>query len=364
MPNYPTLAEVAQVSGSAALRGLIDATISATPAINHFYVSELQDTKILTLGIVALPSGGFLNMGEGYSNGHTDTALVEYNAARIGGAVEAQESPMLLYNRAKSRGIQSGFIPDYMSLQIMGRTKGEFLQLENVLFKGTSYDSKGFPGLKALTPFVSGNTLAMTDTAQDSSWAKSVLNVGGSTSNTASSIYSVVYGEEDCALCLGGPGGLAGFLNFETPERHWKSFTDPVDNATKSDYFHVTKAEGYCGLMVAGGNEANASRKFLQRSVRRAANITAQVGYTANDTVLERLEASFPPGKMPNAHFLSFRSLFQIQDARSTAITFNMSPGDAANARYTNRAPVPTHSRAGVPLIATQAIGNTDAIES
>lgn len=362
--NYPTIAEVAQVS-SPALRGLIDSTISQTPALGHFYVSELVGTRILTLGIVALPSGGFINFGEGYSNGHTDTAIVEYNAARIGGAVEAQESPMLAYNRAKSNGIASGFVPDYMSLQTMGRTKGEFLQIEHVLFKGTSYDAKGFPGLKALTPYASGNVLALTDIAQDSAWAKSVLNVGGSTSSTASSIYSVVYGEEDCALAFGGPGGLAGALNFPTPERQWKSFTDPVDATTKSDWFHVTAAEAYCGLIVAGGNEANSTRKFPQRSVRRAANITAQVGYTASDTILERLEASFPPGKFPNAHFMSYRSRQQIQDARSTAINFNMSPGaDAKDATFAVTAPLPTTSRAGVPIICTQAIGNTDAIES
>lgn len=362
--NYPTAAEVAQITGNTPLKALIDATISGTPAVNHFYVSEIASKRILTLGIVALPSGQFLNFGEGYSNGHTDTALVEYNACRIGGSVEAQESPMLAYNQAKANGITLGMVPDYMSLQITGRFKGQMLQLEHVLFKGTTYDSKGFPGLKALTPYASGNVLSMTDTAQDSSWAKSVLNVGGSTSNTASSIYSVVYGEEDCALCLGGPGGLAGFLNYETPVRQWKSFTDPVDGTTKSDWFHVTAAEGYAGLMVAGGNEANASRKFIQRSVRRAANITAQVGYTASDAVLERLEAAFPPGKSPSVHFVSYRTLQQIQDARSTAISFNMSPGDAANARFANRAPVPTHSRAGVPIIPTLAIGNTDAIES
>lgn len=362
--NYPNITQIAQVSGSPALRGLVDATISQTPAVNHFYISELESDRILTLGIVALPSGAFLNFGEGYQNGVTDTALVEYNACRIGASVEAQESAMKKYNQAKQNGITSGLIPDYLTLQIMGRTKGQFLTIEHVLFKGTSYDSKGFPGLKALTPYVSGNVLALTDTAQDSNWEKSVINVGGTTNNVASSIYTVVYGEEDCALALGGPGGLAGFLNFPTPERTWMKFTDPVDSVEKSDWFHVTAAEGYCGLIVAGGNEANASRKFPQRSVRRAANITTDSGKTATDAVLEALEASLPPGKQASVHFVSYRSLQQIQNARSTGIVFNMAPGDANDRTFANRAPVPTHSRSGVPIIATPAIGNTDALEA
>lgn len=364
MPNYPNAAEIAAVSGNGVLRGMIDTTISETPALNHFYVSQLEGTRILTLGIVALPSGGFLNLGEGYSTGHTETALVEYNATRIGGAIKAQESPMLVYNRAKARGITSGMVPDYMALQAIGRYKGQFLHIENQIFKGVTNDAKGFPGLKALTPFVTGNTETLSTVPQDNSWAKSVLNVAGTTATTASSIYSVVYGELDAALVMGGPGGMAGFLNLPTPERVWQDFTDPVDGATKGDWFHIAAAEGYIGLSVTGGNEANASRRVPQQSVRRAANITADSGKTATDSVLEALEAMFPPGKFPSVHFMSYRSRKQIQDSRSTAIQFNMGPGDAKTGAYAVTAPIPTHSRSGVPIVVSPAIGNTDAIES
>lgn len=364
MANYPNAAQIAAVSGSPMLRGLLKAVVTQCPALSHFYVSELEATRFLTLGIVGLPTGGFLNIGEGYSNGLTETALVEFNACRIGGAVEAQESPMLLYNKEKANGIRNGFVPDYFSLQAMGRYEGQLLTVENQIFKGVTNDAKGFPGLKALTPFVSGNTETLSTNPQDNNWSKSVLNVAGTTATTASSIYSVVYGELDAALVLGGPGGMANFLNMPAPTRVWKDFTDPVDSVVKKDWFHVSAAEGYIGLSVMGGNQANASRQVPQWSVRRAANVTADSGKTCTDSVLEALEAMFPPGKFPNVHFMSYRSRKQLQDSRSTAINFNMSPGDAKNGTYAVTAPLPTTSRAGVPIVVTQAIGNTDAIES
>lgn len=364
MPNYPNAAEVAAVSGNPVLRGLINATIDETPALNHFYVSEMEGTRILTLGIVALPTGGFLNMGEGYSNGHTETALVEFNASRIGGAVEAQESPMLLYNRAKERAIKSGMVPDYLSLQAIGRTKGQFLTLENQIFKGVSNDAKGFPGLKALTPFVSGNVLTTSETAQDSDWLRSVINAAGTTSSTASSIYLVKYGELDCSLQMGGNGGMSNFLNLPAPERTWRSFTDPVDGVTKLDWFWHTAAEGYIGLSVAGGNEANASRRVPQRSVRRICNVTADSGKTCTDALLQKGVMAFPSNMRPDAIFMSYRSRDQLQADRSTVVLQHTDPaGSRPSGAATPRAPIPTHFE-GIPIIVTPAIGNTDAIES
>lgn len=361
MANYPTVAEIAQVSGNPMLQGVVNAVIDDAPIFNSFYATELEGDRILTLGIVALPDGQFLNIGEGYSNGHTDTALVEYNAARIGGSVEVQESPMLKWNQAKSNAIKKGMVPDYFSLQAQGRYSGQILHVDQQIITGVSNDAKGFPGLKALTPYVSGNVLALTDTAQDSGWTKSVVNAGGATNNVNSSVYAVRFGDLDCSLCIGGAGGLAGFLNLPAPERQWLRFTDPVDGLVKADWFHVAAAEGYIGLSVQGGNEADASRKFPQRSVRRLANLTPLVPLT--DTMLQKLVHSFPSNRRPNVLYMSYRSRDQLQDARSTGMTFSMSPGDAQNGTYKPKAPVPTHYEE-IPIICSQSISNTDATES
>lgn len=361
MPNYPTAAEIAQVSGNPILQGVVNAVIDEAPIFSSFYATELEGDRILTLGIVALPSGQFLNIGEGYSNGHTDTALVEYNASRIGGSVEVQEGPMLKWNQAKASAIKKGTIPDFFSLQAAGRYSGQLLHLDSQIVKGVTNDAKGFPGLKALTPYSSGNVLALTDTAQDSNWEKSVVNAGGATNNVNSSVYAVRFGDLDCSLCIGGPGGLAGFLNLPAPERQWLRFTDPVDSTTKSDWFHVAAADGYIGLSVQGGNEADSSRKFPQRSVRRLANLTPLVPLT--DSMLQKLVHSFPSNKRPSVLYMSYRSRDQLQDARSNGMTFNMGPGDAMNSTFKPKAPVPTHYE-DIPIICSAAISNTDATES
>lgn len=362
MPNYPNVVEIAQVSGNPMLQGLVNAVIDETPILKSFYASELEGDRVLSIGVVALPTGQFLNLGEGFTNGHTDTALVEYNASRIGGSVEVQESPMLAYNKAKANAIKRGSVPDYFTLQAQGRYKGQLLHIERQIIQGVTNDAKGFPGLKALTPYSSGNVLALTDSAQDTSWVKSVVNAGGATNNVNSSVYACYFGELECCLNIGGPGGLAGFLDLPTPTRQYMKFTDPVDGSTlKGDYFHIAAAEGYIGLSVQGGNEADSSRKFPQRSVRRLANLTPLVPLT--DAMLQRLVSSFPPGKRPHVLYMSYRSRDQLQDARSSGMTFNQGVSDAKNAAFVPKAPVPTHYEE-IPIICSAAIGNTDATES
>ena len=115
-----------------------------------------------------------------------------------------------------------------------------------------------------------------------------------------------------------------------------------------------------------GGNEANSTRKFPQYSVRRAANVTADSGKTCTDTVLQRLWDAHPEGHKPSRFYMSHRSLTQLQTSRTTAQTVFVQANLGANAKdssFVPLAPLPTNWN-GIPITATDAIGNTDAIES
>lgn len=357
----PLASEIAQVTGNAFAHQLLMGVVAELPVIASFDAREISSDKILSLALVALPTGRFLNLGEGYTSMQTDTALGEYNASRIGGSVKVQISTEEKWNRNNRSSIGAGLSSDYFSIQAMGAVKAQLRHVQRQIFSGVSNDAKGFPGLKALTPFIAGNTLTTTDTAQDSGWLKTVLNVAGSTSTTASSIYMVKFGEQHCQLCIGGNGGMADFLKLPTPERVWQEYTDAVDSATKSDWFHIATNEGYIGMSLMGSNEANASRKYPQFSVRRAANVTADSGKTCTDDLLGRLRSSFPDGA-PDAIYMSFRSRDQLQASRSPSSTVYVGGVLPGNSSY-NRAPVPDNFE-GIPIIATDAIGNTDAIES
>jgi len=358
----PTAVELASVTGNSFAHNLLMGVVADLPVINSFAAREITSDKILTLAVVALPTGAFINLGEAYTALQTDTALGEYNAARIGGSVEVQISTEEKWNKANRNNIGAGIQSDYFSIQVMGALKAQLRHVQKQIFLGTTNDVKGFPGLKGLTPFVSGNTLTVTDTAQDSLFEKSVLNVAGTTSTTASSIYAVTFGEMDCELCIGGPGGLANFLSYPTPEKVWKAVTDPVDSAAKGDWYNIATAEGYIGLSIMGSNEANASRKFPQYSVRRAANVTADSGKTCTDAVLDKLVSSFPDGHRPNALYMSYRSRDQLKASRTPTSTVYVGGVLPKNSSY-NQAPTPEEF-SGIPIIATDAIGNTDAIES
>lgn len=356
----PTALELAQVTGTSFARTLLNAVIDELPVISTFDAREIEGDRILSLGIVALPTGGFLNLGEAYPYGITDTALGEYNAARIGGAIKSQISTERKWNERNRASIGAGLATDYFTIQAIGRTKGQLRALQSQIFTGS--DAKGFPGLKTLTPFASGNTLTMTETAQDSGWERSVLNVAGTTATTASSIYAVTFGEMDCQLCIGGPGGLANFLNLPAPEKTWIEATDTIDSVVKGDWYNVAAVDGYCGLSVMGSNEANASRRFPQFSVRRASNVTADSGKTCSDAVLNKLISASPDGHRPSRIYMSYRSRDQLQASRTPTSTVYVGGVLPGNSSY-NQAPIPTEFE-GIPITATDAIGNTDAIES
>ena len=344
------------------LSGLLYTVRTEVPVIDHFDALEMAGTRFWSLAVTGLPSAGFLNVNEGYTSTEATLQMAEFNAFRIGGAVEVPESSANLWNDENNRGAQLPYT--FEALQAETKMKAFLRTVQQQIFTGTSNDSKGFPGLKELTPFVSGNTYTATDIPQDAAWAKSVINAGGSTSSTASSIYAVSYGPTKCCLRFGGPQGMAGFLAMSPWERVWKTATDPVDSASKSQWYRVSSGEGYVGLQVSGSNEANASRKFRQDSVRRIANVTQDSGKGCTEALLDQLIASFPPGYAPSAFFMSYRSQKQLQDSKGTGQTiFVNGNGGMQDPTYTQRAPLPTEHR-GIPIIVTDAIGNTDAIEA
>lgn len=357
----PTALEIAQVTpGAEQSAQLLMGVVAKLPVIETFDAREITSDKFFSIALTSLPTGRFLNLGEGYQNSTTSLALAEYNASRIGGSVEVHADTEEKWNRNNQSSIGAGLAMDYFSIQAMGQNLGYMRHVQKQIFNGVSNDAKGFPGMLALTPYVSGNVLSMTDTAQDSEFSKTVLNVGGSTSMTGSSIYAVKFGPMDCQLVIGGPGGLPGFLALGTPVKTWVKNTDAVDSVVKGDWYNVATCQGFIGLSVGGGNEANASRKFPQYCLRRAANVTAQAGYTCTDAMLLRLVNSMP--ESPDRLYMSHRSLDQLRASRSPTSTVYVGGVMPGNSSYNVARPVTDFE--GIPITATDAITNANAIES
>lgn len=353
---YVTAAELAQVSGSQFLQGLFDFTRTSVPILNSFGARGITGTRFKSLAVGAYPTEpSFVRLNEGYTSSKGLFTLGEFAMSRMNAMVKVQESSCMLWDAENVTGAG-----DYFTLQAYMTFKAAMLHMEKQIIYGTTVDAKGFPGMKQLTPALTANTLTYaTPTAPESDgYIRSFINAGGTTATTASSVYAVKFGPLDTQLLYGGPQGIAGFLNMSPKERVLQSVTDPVDSIVKDDWFLVSSGEGYVGLSVAGSNES--TRAFPQQSLRRIGNLTNDSGKSLNEAKLDYLLESFPPGQMPDALYMSPRSLRQLRDSKPAQTVFVNSGSNAMNGTYTQ--PLPDNHR-GVPIIVSERILNTDAIE-
>ena len=355
--TYPTAAEIAQVSGTRFLQGLIDYSRTATPIFSSFSARQVTGTRFKTLALGALPAEPtFVNLNEGYTNSKALFTLGEFGLSRINRMVKVQASSEALWNAENIAADQ-----DYFTIQAFYSFKTALLHIEKVMLYGTNYDAKGFPGMKQLTP---GNlaanalTYATPTAPEDDGYVRSFINAGGTTASTASSVYAVKFGPLDAQMIMGGPNGLGGFLNLTPKERVLQSVVDPVDGLTKDDWFNVSTGEGYVGLSVAGSTEP--TRGYAQQCVRRIGNIANDSGKKLTEALLDYLIESFPSDKKPDAIYLSARSLRQLRDSKPVASVVVNDGGEVSRATVTQ--PLPEYHR-GIPLIVSDNILNTDAIE-
>lgn len=357
----PTAAQIALVAGNAFAVDIIDAVARELKVFSSFYSLPLKGRKFSTLAWKTdAAAGGFLRRSQGYTV--TNGALVkgEVNAARVGFMVKEPVSTTLEFDReAAANGLNS---PGWLQLQARSRSFSEFVNIEKQIFLGTANDSLGFPGLKEICSYTSANLLTTTADAATYDFARSVINAGGSTSNTASSVYGVNQGPSAVHLRVGGDNGIAGFLNLSPVKQE---FDTDADDSTRQQEYYKAACEGYIGMSVMGSDEAYADRTYAQFDVRRIANLTAQVGYTLTQTLMDLLWDSFPDGHKPTHFYMSRRSRRQLRDDIDAAlvVNVNMSAGDAALRTTRTKSKLPEEWN-GVPIIETVRITDTQAIES
>ena len=107
---------------------------------------------------------------------------------------------------------------------------------------------------------------------------------------------------------------------------------------------------GWIGLQIGNVN-----------CVRRIANLTADSGKGLTGQLFAQLLNSFPVGYRPDAFFLSRRSRLQYQ--ASMTVVLHADSNGSPNGTQNNVMALPTHYD-GIPIIASDSILNTDAIEA
>jgi len=301
----PTMLDIAKSNGSDAVVGLVDECLRAHPELRLGYARTIKKQNYKTLVRTALgnSSGSFRNANEGvaphkhtYENRLVETAILH---------------PRFEIDKAVADAHEDG--PEaYIAIENQGTLEGELQALCKQFYYGTSAgNAKGFPGLLA---------------AVDSGL---VVDAGGTTADTGSSVWAVKFGPKDVAWVWGENGKL------EMDPYRVESLAD--DDGNKFDGY-VSTMTAYPGVQVAS-----------VYSIGRIKKLTAETGKKLTDAHLAELVSKFPAGMKPDVLLMSRRSRFQLQTSR-TATT----PTGAY-------VPTPV-DHDGIPIEVTDAILDTEAL--
>lgn len=308
MPS-PTLLDIAKRNGSDALVGLIDETTKAHPELTLGAARTIKGMNYKTLVRTGLPTVGFRNANAGSPTGKAthENRLVETFILN-----PRWEADKAVADRSEDGAAK--FIADEAEAVMEAAMQWLSKQFYYGRLATGGNDLLGFPGL-----------LEMYDATN------MVVDAGGTTAATASSVWAVKFGPRMVQWVYGADGAL------DMSDVRVESGVDPADSAKKLTLY-VQELLAYPGLQVG-----------TTRAVGRIKKVTEDVGKTLNDDLIADLLSKFEVGVVPDVLMMTRRSLKQLQQSR-TAVNPTGAP-----------APFPADAF-GIPIAVTDAISNTESL--
>jgi hypothetical protein len=303
----PTLLDIITLNNSDKEVGLIEEVVPFVPEIAAVPARPIKGLNFYTTVRTALPTVAFRNANEGTASTKStfEKRLVECFIM----------NPDWVCDVAVADSYEDG--PEaYIAIEAVGITKAAFITLGKQFYygAGTGGDAKGHPGL--IQAYDSTNM---------------VVDAGGTTATTGSSVWAVSYGPQAVTWVFGNNA------EFAVSDAVKQRIADPND-ATKA-------LTAYCqNLLTRPGLQVSSIY-----SVGRIKKLTADNNCGLDDDKLSDLLSKFPVGHKPDAFFMSRRSLKQLQQSR-TATNATGAP-----------APIPTEAF-GVPIQVTDSILDTEAL--
>ena len=318
--SVATLLDIAKANDNDQVVGLIEEVIQSAPEANLIPFRTIRGTTYKTLIRKGLPTVGFRAANDGIdpSKSSWENKIVE--TFIFSGRVEVDKMVAEAYEDGAAA---------WTALEAEGVMEAALQEFGKQFYYGLANEADGFPGLKEFAVFGASTTNGDPLT----------VDATGSTASTASSVYAVVLGERAVTGVAGRDRG------FELPDFRLESITGA--NGKKHDGL-VSELGAWLGLQIVDEN-----------SVRRIANITADSGKGLTDSLLADLLASFPVGKVPTSIMLNRRSRSQLQKSRTVVLQGS----GRGRPDQPVLAPLPSEYE-GIPLVVTDSIGNTDAIEA
>lgn len=306
-----TLLDIAKLNGNDTVVGLIEENRSFAPELEIFPARTIKGTSY-TVGVRdAFPGVGFRAANEGVT--YTKSTFLNrlYETFIFSGNIRADVAVAEAYEDGADA---------FLALESSGIMKQSLIDIGSQIFYGQSVDAKGFPGLQAI------------HTAYN---AGLMVDAGGTTANTGSSVYGVKFGAQDTQLIFGRNAA------FELGE----FFKQMVNDGTAGqDYLAWCAAmNAWVGLQVGS-----------KYSVSRLKDATADSGKGVTDAKLAELLSLHPVGSKPDRWFMSRRSAYQLQMSRSAT-------SNTVGVGGMPLAPLPTESN-GVPITVTDSLTDTEAL--
>ena len=297
--------------------------------INDMSIADLEVTDILDdaplLNLLAadIASNGTLHK---YTK-ETGAPVVGFRAANDGRDLDSSIDTLVtvtlqildasfLVDAALASAYQRGGAAGLVSREAKRHLRAAMFHAEKQIINGVINDSAGFVGLRAATTID-----ALADTM--------VVNAGGDTADTCSSVYLLRSTPEgNDVTVIAGQGG-----QIEIGE----TVSQLATGANSKPYPALwTPMHAYLGLQIGSA-----------QSVGRICNL--DFDHTLTDDMIYQAIAKFPAGRLPTHIAMNRNSLEKLRDSR-TATNATGAP-----------APRPTDVE-GIPIVVTDAILNTEAV--
>ena len=319
-----TLLDIQKLNGNDVAVGLIEENLVYAPELQVVPFRTIKGTTYKTGIRTGLPTTGFRNANEGQNPSKSKFREALIQCFIFGGNVEADKAVADAYEDGAEA---------WQIIEADGVMKSAMQNLGRQMFYGTVNDGKGFPGLKASLP----------KGAKTKNGDALTIDATGTSANKASSVYMVKFGVQDLTF-VGGQNRAFDLGDFRVEMAS--------DSEGKKFEAYVAALTSWIGMQIGHENVA-----------RRILNLTDQEGKGLTDILLSRLLATYPVGYRPDAIFGSRDAITQLQESRAAKVSLQGNAKQGTLGASDVYVPRPTDFQ-GIPIIETDSIGNTDAIES
>lgn len=304
--SYLTSADVAYFN-----RVDMDITVSdvlnRAPALAAMAARRVAGNDFKYTRLTAAPSVGFRAINDGRENAKATREQVSVDLKYL----DASFNVDVAAAKVDHRGVDH-----VMAEEAMAHLEQALFEVESQIWYGTGNDANGFAGFASQTNL---------NNAADAM----VVNAGGTTVSTGSSVWLVRFGDADVEVLWGQDGEIS------ISDR---MMVQRAGSSAGTFWAYAHDISGWCGVKIGS-----------TYSVARIANLTEDSGKGLTDALIAQAIAKFPAGRGPNVMVMNRRSLRQLQSSR-TATTPTGAP-----------APFPVESH-GVPIIVTDSILSTETL--